>query len=113
MWVLRSVVGPTILHRVLWDALGVVREFGGCIPSFMESLIANFITKIFSFSNLFGNSWGNSYIQFVVIMDLVLIHLWWKETRQTDKKALKYFMRGCSFLTVGSVKAYVKKVTMS
>ena len=85
----------------------------GCIPSFMESLIANFITKIFSFSNLFGNSWGNSYIQFVVIVDLVLIHLWWKETRQTDKKVLKYFMRGCSFLKVGSVKAYVKKVTMS
>ena len=66
------------------------------MPSFMESLIANFIqflsaianflflqgrlgtkllctqfrdfTKIFSFSKSFDNSCGNSYIQFLVIM---------------------------------------------
>ena len=65
-------------------------------PIFMESLIADFIqflalspnfyfckgdwaldyvctqfrdfTKISSFFKSFGNSWGNSYIQFVVIM---------------------------------------------
>ena len=37
LWALRSVVGPTFFHKALWD------EFGKCILSFMESLIADFI----------------------------------------------------------------------
>ena len=35
LWALRSVVGPTFFHKALWD------EFGKCILSFMESLIAD------------------------------------------------------------------------
>ena len=79
------------------NTLRLINEFEKYIPSFIESLTANFIqfssaiakflflqgrlgtrlcvysqfrdfTKIFLFSKSFDNSWGNSYIQFVVIM---------------------------------------------
>ena len=79
------------------NTLRLINEFEKCIPSFMESLTANFIrfcsaiakifysckrdwaleyvctqfrdfNKTFPFSKSFDNSWCNSYIPFVVIM---------------------------------------------
>ena len=45
--------------------------------------------------------------------DLVLFRLRWKETRLTDKKVSKSFVRGYSSSEVGSVKTCVEKVTTS
>ena len=44
---LRSVIGPTVLHKIL------INEFGECVLSFMESLIAGFIQFSSAIPNFF------------------------------------------------------------
>ena len=58
------------------------------------------------FPNLFGNSWGNSYVQSLVIIPF---YFWWRETMLTGEKVSKYLVIGFS-ISFAELKAPFRKL---
>ena len=107
----------------LQNTLRLTNKFEKWIPSFMESLIVDFIqfcsttAKFFFLQGRLGarlcvHSMSRFCYNFLIffirlrtleVTRTFLFHLRWKKTRITDKKVPKYFVRVCVSSEVGSV----------
>ena len=93
-------------YNLSQNTLRLINEFEKCTLPFMESLIADFIQFFSTIAKfLLLSSYSDN--------DIVLFHLQLKETRLTNKKVSKNFVRDGSSSKVGSVQTYVEKVTTS